>query len=60
MFHIGVPVTTEEVRYGLRVGVVVLPASPMLKTPEAMAVVGPKAFGFNLDYRKPRPLIRDS
>ena len=60
MLHVGVPVTTEEVRYGLRVGVVVLPANPMLKTPEAMAVVGPRAFGFDMDYIKPRPLIMNS
>ena len=52
----GDPITTEAIRYGMRVGVVVLPANPMLKTPEAIKVVGPKAFGFDLPYVEPRPL----
>ena len=52
----GDPITTEAIRYGMRVGVVVLPANPMLKTPEAMKVVGPKAFGFDLPYVEPCPL----
>jgi DUF917 family protein len=29
----------------------VLPPSPVLTTPEALAVVGPRAFGYDLDYR---------
>lgn len=41
----GLPVATEEVRYGLRVTVSALPAHPLLTTPEALAVVGPAAFG---------------
>lgn len=40
------PVTTEVVRYGLRVVVLGIPAPAMLKTPEALAVVGPAAFGY--------------
>lgn len=32
-------------RYGLRVSVIGLPAHPLLTTPEALAVVGPAAFG---------------
>lgn len=40
------PITTEIVRYGLRVVVVGIPAPEMLKTPEALAVVGPEAFGY--------------
>lgn len=32
-------------RYGLRVAVVGLPAHPLLATPQALAVVGPAAFG---------------
>ena len=53
---VGDPITTEGVRYGMRVGVVVLPANPMLKTAEAMKFVGPKAFGFDMPYMEPRPL----
>jgi hypothetical protein len=40
------PVTTEIVRYGLRVAVLGIPAPEMLKTPEALQVIGPAAFGY--------------
>src|SRR5215204_6432808 len=40
------PVTTEILRYGLRVTVLGIPAPGMLKTPDALAVVGPEAFGY--------------
>lgn len=44
------PITTEVIRYGYRTDVVVLPAPAELRTPEALEVVGPKAFGFDLDF----------
>ena len=40
------PITTELLRYGLRVVVLGIPAPVELKTPEALAVVGPAAFGY--------------
>jgi DUF917 family protein len=40
------PVTTEVLRYGLRVVVLGIPAPAMLKMPEALAVIGPEAFGY--------------
>ena len=40
------PITTEILRYGLRVVVVGIPAPELLKTPEALEVVGPAAFGY--------------
>ncbi len=40
------PITTEVLRYGLRVEAVAIPAPELLKTPEALAVVGPAAFGY--------------
>ncbi|XP_072038494.1 uncharacterized protein [Amphiura filiformis] len=43
----GEPITTEEVRFGLRVAVVALACSPLLKTEAALKVVGPKAFGYD-------------
>lgn len=46
----GTPITTEELRYGFRVTVVGLGAPDKLKTPEALNVVGPRAFGFDLDF----------
>lgn len=42
----GLPIATEEMRYGLWVAVVGLPAHPLLTTPAALAVVGPAAFGY--------------
>ena len=44
------PVTTEVLRYGLRVTVLGIPAPPLLRTPEALAVVGPRAFGYDAAY----------
>jgi DUF917 family protein len=44
------PVTTEIVRYGLRVAVLGIPAPPLLRTERALAVVGPRAFGYDVRY----------
>lgn len=49
------PITTELLRYGQRVVVVGIPCHPMLRTPEALAVVGPRAFGYDLEYRPLEP-----
>jgi DUF917 family protein len=46
----GTPVTTEVVRPGLRVSVLGLRSSPLYHTPEALRVVGPRAFGYDLPY----------
>ncbi|MFQ5948216.1 MAG: DUF917 domain-containing protein [Acidimicrobiia bacterium] len=46
----GDPITTEVVRYGYRADVLVLPCPELLRTDEALQVVGPRAFGFDLDY----------
>lgn len=42
----GEPVTTEEVRYGLRVAVISMPCSPLWTTPQGLITVGPAAFGY--------------
>lgn len=47
----GEPLTVEVLRYGFRVEVLVLPPSPVLTTPEALRFVGPRAFGYDVDYR---------
>lgn len=47
----GEPITTELIRYGFRADVLVLPCPDLLKTDTALAVVGPRAFGIDLDYR---------
>ena len=46
----GEPIGTESLRYGLRVAVLALPAPKELKTPRALEVVGPRAFGYDLDF----------
>lgn len=43
----GLPITTEMLRYGQRIAVLGLPAHALMKSPEALRVVGPKAFGFH-------------
>lgn len=52
----GEAIGTESLRYGLRVAVLALPAPKELKTPEALALVGPRAFGYELDFQ---PLAGD-
>ena len=49
------PVTTEEVRYGLRVVVVALACSPLLRSETALAVIGPQAFGYSEEEVVYRP-----
>ncbi|MGO9452576.1 MAG: DUF917 domain-containing protein [Candidatus Binataceae bacterium] len=46
----GTPVSTDILRPGLRVTVVGLPASPLLRTAAALKSVGPGAFGYDLSY----------
>ena len=41
----GLPITTELLRYGQRVAVLALPCHALLRTPEALEVIGPAAFG---------------
>ena len=46
----GEPLTTEMIRYGFRADVLAIPCPDLLKTPEALAVVGPRAFGYDVDF----------
>lgn len=39
------PITTEGLKYGQRVAVVGISAAPIMRSPEALAVFGPQAFG---------------
>lgn len=49
---IGEPIITDEMRYGLRVTIIILAPSEMLTTPEALKVIGPEAFGYkNIEYK---------
>ncbi len=44
------PYFTDELRFGLPIAVVALPCTPLLRSERALAVVGPRAFGYDLDY----------
>lgn len=46
------PITTEELRYGQRVKVMAVQVPAIMRTPEALAVWGPRHFGFDMDYRQ--------
>ena len=47
----GEAVGTETLRYGQRVTVAVLPAPPLLTTEKGLEFVGPRAFGYDLEFR---------
>jgi uncharacterized protein len=44
------PITTEYLRYGQRVVVVAVAVPPIMRTPEALAVFGPKGFRIDEPY----------
>lgn len=46
----GEPITTEVLRYGMRVAVLACPCSDKWRTPEGLKVVGPRYFGYDVDY----------
>jgi DUF917 family protein len=46
----GDAVGTETLRYGQRVTVVALPCAPVLMTPKGLSHVGPRAFGYDVDF----------
>lgn len=45
----GAAITTEGLRYGQRVRVIAAPADPRWHSTEAIALVGPRYFGYDLD-----------
>jgi DUF917 family protein len=47
----GEPITTEGMRYGQRVRVITITPPEIMRTPEALAVFGPRAFGIDHEYR---------
>src|SRR5690242_18854327 len=47
----GDAIGTETLRYGQRVTVLALPAPPILLTPKGIEHVGPRAFGYDLEFR---------
>ncbi len=52
------PITTEALRYGQRVKVMAVSVPPLMRTPEALAVFGPQAFGLRESFRPIESLSR--
>jgi uncharacterized protein len=46
----GRAVHTERLRYGQRVSVAAFPCDPIWRTERGLALAGPRAFGYDLDY----------
>lgn len=46
----GEPITTESMRYGFRVIVLGIPCHEKWRTPEGLTLVGPRYFGYDIDY----------
>jgi len=56
------PINTELLRYGFRVVVVGFPAPAQLISAQALQVVGPQAFGYDMSYRplSPSPALPEA
>ena len=48
---------TDVIRYGQRVSVLALPSPPIFLTSEGLENVGPRAFGFDLEFRSVFPVV---
>lgn len=46
----GEPITTENLRYGFRVTVLGIPCNEKWRTPEGLELVGPRYFGYDIDW----------
>jgi DUF917 family protein len=46
----GEAIGTETIRYGQRATVIALPAAKVFLTPRGLDHVGPRAFGYDLDF----------
>jgi len=46
----GEPITTEAMRYGYRVAVIAIPCDEKWRTDEGLELVGPRFFGYDVDY----------
>ncbi|GKT44728.1 putative D-/L-hydantoinase subunit A [Colletotrichum spaethianum] len=61
----GEAIGSQDLRYGLRVSVIALPAHPLWKTEKGLPVGGPKAFGLDMpfvgvgEYTEPRSVIEE-
>lgn len=46
----GEPITTEALRYGMRVAVIAFPCAAQWRAPAALELVHPRYFGYDVDY----------
>lgn len=46
----GHPITTESLRYGIRVNLIAIPSTKLWTTPKGLNLVGPRYFGYEIDY----------
>lgn len=47
----GNPVTTDALRYGLRLVALAIPCDPQWKTPAGIELAGPRYFGYDVDFK---------
>lgn len=46
----GFPITSESLQYGLKVHLIAIPSPSLWTTPEGLTLVGPRHFGYEIDY----------
>jgi uncharacterized protein len=51
----GAPVTADAMRYGIRVTALAFPCAEAWRSPRGLELVGPRYFGYDLDYMPFRP-----
>ncbi|MBU5342725.1 DUF917 domain-containing protein [Caldifermentibacillus hisashii] len=54
----GLPITTEGIRYGARCVVIGIPCHPKWRTEKGIETVGPRYFGYDLDYVPVEELVK--
>jgi uncharacterized protein len=53
----GAAIATEELMHGMRISVLAWPCDPLWRTDRGIATVGPRAFGYDVDYSPIEELI---
>lgn len=53
------PVTAERIRFGQRLSVIAIGAPELLRSERALKVVGPRCFGFDLDFTRLEDLAQE-
>ncbi|MCL6442451.1 MAG: DUF917 domain-containing protein [Alicyclobacillus sp.] len=47
----GTPLTSDRLKYGMRIDILAFPAHSKWRTPKGIEVAGPRYFGYDIDYR---------